>query len=52
MTMNELRNKLSRWIDNYGATKESLNDFANMNATSYEEYMAISEMLDNMFGEL
>ena len=38
MTMEELGNKLVEWTDNYGWSKESLNNFANTYATSYEEW--------------
>lgn len=48
MTMEELGNKLTEWTDNYGWGKESLNDFANTYATSYEEYNAIWELLYDM----
>ena len=48
MTMEELGNKLTEWTDNYGWSKESLNDFANTYATSYEEYNAIWELLYDM----
>lgn len=48
MTMNELAEKLIEWTDAYGWGEESLNDFANVNATSYEEYNAIWEILDEM----
>lgn len=34
MTMEELGNKLVEWTDQYGWGKESLNNFANINATS------------------
>ena len=45
MTMNELADKLNEWVDNYGWDDESLNDFANIYATSYEEYNAICDIL-------
>lgn len=48
MTMEELGNKLTEWTDNYGWSKESLNNFANTYATSYEEYNAIWELLYDM----
>lgn len=48
MTMEELGNKLVEWTDQYGWSKESLNNFANINATSYEEYNAIWELLQDM----
>jgi hypothetical protein len=51
MTMVEFNEKLVAWINVRGTSKESLNDFANVHATSYEEYNAIWEILDSMFGE-
>lgn len=48
MTMEELGNKLVEWTDQHGWGKESLNNFANINATSYEEYNAIWELLADM----
>lgn len=48
MTMNELAEKLNEWTDRYGRGDESLNDFANTYATSYEEYNAIWEILNEL----
>ena len=48
MTMNELAEKLNEWVDHYGWGDESLNDFANTYATSYEEYNAIWEILNEL----
>lgn len=48
MTMNELADKLNEWTDYYGWDNESLNDFANSYATSYEEYNAIWEILNEL----
>ena len=48
MTMNELTDKLNEWTDHYGWGDESLNDFANTYATSYEEYNAIWEILNEL----
>lgn len=48
MTIEELGNKLVEWTDQHGWGAESLNDFANINATSYEEYNAIWELLYDM----
>ena len=48
MTMEELGNKLTEWTDQYGWGKESLNNFANTYSTSYEEYNAIWELLQDM----
>lgn len=45
MTIEELNAKLAEWIDAYGISEESMNDFANTYATSYEEYNAIWEIL-------
>ena len=46
MTIEELNKKLAEWIDHYGIiSEESMNDFANTYATSYEEYNAIWEIL-------
>ena len=45
MTIEELNKKLAEWIDAYGISEESMNDFANTYATSYEEYNAIWEIL-------
>lgn len=45
MTIEELNEKLVEWIDAYGISEESMNDFANTYATSYEEYNAIWETL-------
>lgn len=47
MTIEELSTKLTEWIDHYGITEESMNDFANTYATSYEEYNAIWEEILN-----
>lgn len=48
MTTNEFAEKLNEWIDHYGWGDESLNDFANTCATSYEEYNAIWEILNEL----
>ena len=48
MTMNALAEKLSAWLDRYGWDDESLNNFANIHATSYEEYNAIWEILEEL----
>ena len=45
MTIEELNKKLVEWIDAYGISEESMNDFANTYATSYEDYNAICEIL-------
>ena len=43
MTMNELADKLNEWTDYYG-----WGNFANTYATSYEEYNAIWEILNEL----
>lgn len=48
MTTNEFVEKLNEWTDHYGWGDESLNDFANTHATSYEEYNAIWEILNEL----
>lgn len=45
MTIEELNKKLAEWIDAYGISEESMNNFANTYAKSYEEYNAIWEIL-------
>ena len=51
MTKNELLNKLSEWVGYYGGGDESLNNFANAYATSYEEYNAIWDILNELKNE-
>lgn len=48
MSMDEFASKLTEWTDRYGWGDESLNDFANTYATSYEEYNAMWEILNEM----
>lgn len=48
MMMNEFAEKLNEWVDYYGWGDESLNDFANTYAASYEEYNAIWEILNEL----
>ena len=48
MTMNALAETLSAWLDHYGWDDESLNNFANIPATSYAEYNAIWEVLEEL----
>ena len=48
MTMNALAEKLSAWLDRYCCDDEILNKFANIHATSYEEYNAIWESLEEL----
>lgn len=45
MTINELSMLWADWMENYGITEKSINDFCNYYATSYEEYMAFYELL-------
>ena len=47
MTMKELAERLDSWTDSHGWDMESLNDFVNINATSYEEYNTIWEILND-----
>lgn len=46
-SMKELAERLDEWIKAHGWNAESLNAFANINASSYEEYIAIWEILDD-----
>jgi pantothenate kinase-related protein Tda10 len=48
MTRNELNEHLIAWIDSNGMSDDSFNNFANVYATSYEEYMAIWEILNEI----
>lgn len=48
MTTNEFAEKLNEWTDRYGWDDESLNNFANICATSYEEYNAVWEILNEL----
>lgn len=45
MTMEELATTWEAWLNLYGATEESINDFCDIYASNYEEYMAIYEFL-------
>lgn len=45
MRMNELATLWADWTESHDITEESINDFCNYYATSYEEYMAIYELL-------
>lgn len=51
MIMNEISIKWSEWVDHYGWTEESVNNFCNINATSYEEYMTLWELLTDSISE-
>lgn len=49
MTMEELVIAWENWLSNHDMIdEESINDFCNIHATSYEEYMAIYELLADM----
>ena len=49
MTMREVAKKWVRWAEGHGTDKDSINDFCNIYATSYEEYMTLWELLtDNL----
>lgn len=48
MTKVEVMSKLTEWVEHYGLEEESLNDFCNCFATSFEEYMALSETLNEI----
>lgn len=48
MTIAKLVEKLTDWTDNFGWTDDVLNDFVNINASSYEEYMAIWEIVEQI----
>lgn len=52
MTNEEFSKNISEWIDKYGISEESMNNFANTYATSYEEYNAIWEILREMLAEM
>lgn len=47
----ELNERLIEWIEFYGISEESLNDFANVYSTSYEEYNAMWAIIDEIFKE-
>lgn len=51
MKVEEFTNKLNEWISYYGQSKESLNDFANFTATSYEEYNAMWAIIDEIINK-
>lgn len=51
MTREEFATRWANYEDTYGLTawtEEGINDFCNINATSYEEYMAMYEILVDM----
>lgn len=45
MTMSDLAITWAEWYEQYGASDESINNFCNYYATSYEEYNAMWELL-------
>ena len=45
MKMSEVAILWDEWLENHEYTSESVNDFCNIYATSYEEYMALYEIL-------
>jgi hypothetical protein len=53
MTMNELAIAWEEYYNEHDGiiTEELINDFANINATSYEEYMTIWELLTDAYRE-
>lgn len=49
MTMTELRINWANWVETHDINLDSINDFCNIYATSYEEYMSLWELLtDNL----
>jgi hypothetical protein len=51
MTMNEIAIAWEEWLENHEYTSESVNDFCNIYATSYEEYTALYELLADALEE-
>ena len=45
MAMNEVAYLWNEWLENHEYTSESVIDFCNIYATSYEEYVALYELL-------
>ena len=45
MKMSEVAILWDEWLENHECTPESVYDFCNIYATSYEEYMALYEIL-------
>lgn len=45
MTIEQLRESIAIWFCDRDFSEENINDFCNMHAGSYEEYMTIYEML-------
>lgn len=48
MTMDEIAIEWAEWYYQYGASAESIRDFCNYYATSYEEWNAMLELLSEM----
>lgn len=52
MTMSEVATLWEEWLEDHEYTRESVIDFCNIYATSYEEYVALYELLaDGLFKE-
>ena len=51
MSMNDIAILWDEWTGRYGASKESVKDFCNHYAASYEEYMALYELLSDAIEE-
>ena len=45
MTIEQLRESVATWFCDRDFSEENINDFCNIYATSYEEYMYIYELL-------
>lgn len=45
MTLKELAKKWVKWSSEHGTSKDSINDFCNIYAASYEEYMILWKLL-------
>lgn len=45
MAMSEVAYLWNEWLENHEYTPESVSDFCNIYATSYEEYVALYELL-------
>lgn len=51
MTMSEVAILWEEWLEDHEYTSESVIDFCNIYATSYEEYMALYELLTDALEE-
>lgn len=49
MTMLEVYTEWATWVEAYGLSEETINDFCNTYASSYEAYMTIWELLTDAF---